>query len=41
MASGTVVGSQKMMAEVFRKGAGESDFQGGEGPALTVTPLSD
>lgn len=41
MASGIVDGTQKMDAEVFRKGVGGSDFQRGEGPALTVMPLSD
>jgi hypothetical protein len=33
--------SQKMEAEVFRKGVGSSNFQRGKGPALTVMPLSD
>lgn len=41
MASGIVDGSHKMEAEVFRKGVGSSDFQRGEGPALTVMPVSD
>jgi len=41
MALGIVNGSQKMQAEVLRKGVGDSGCQRGEGPALTVMPLSD
>jgi hypothetical protein len=41
MALGIVDGSQKMEAEVFRKGVAGSEFQRGEGPALTVMPQSD
>jgi hypothetical protein len=41
MALGIVNGSQKMQAEVFRKGVGGSDCQRGESPALTVMPPSD
>jgi len=41
MALGIVDGSQKMEADVFRKGVGGSDFHRGKDPALTVMPLSD
>jgi hypothetical protein len=41
MALGIVDGSQKMEAEVYRKGVAGSDFQRGKGSALTVMTLND